>query len=146
MTARIFVDTNVLVYAADVSEPAKQAGSADWVAAIWRARNGRISLQVLHEYYVTATRKLSAPLTIREARQQVTDLLAWRPIANDESVMQEAWRLQDRYQFAWWDALILAAALQQDCRYLLTENLQAGQAIEGLTAISPFTTAPGEIL
>ena len=58
MSARFFVDTNLLVYSRDASEPEKQARAALWMEALWERGNGRVSAQVLHEFYVTVTRKL----------------------------------------------------------------------------------------
>jgi predicted nucleic acid-binding protein len=59
MSAKVFVDTNVLVYCRDASEPKKQAQNSAWMAALWKQRTGRLSFQVLQEYYVTVTSKLS---------------------------------------------------------------------------------------
>lgn len=59
---RTFVDTNVLVYARDISEPEKQRRASEWLAHLWRSREGRLSVQVLQEYYVTLTQKLKPGL------------------------------------------------------------------------------------
>ena len=59
MSARVFTDANVLVYSRDSGEPAKQPRAEAWRRALWQSRAGRISVQVLQEYYVTVTRKLS---------------------------------------------------------------------------------------
>jgi predicted nucleic acid-binding protein len=64
----------------------------------------------------------------------------------DQRTIEEAWGVQDRYGYSWWDSLIVAAALQSGCRYLLSEDLQAGQVIDTMTIISPFAQDPEEIL
>jgi predicted nucleic acid-binding protein len=74
MTARVFVDTNVLVYARDRTDEEKHARALEWLAALWQERAGRLSWQVLQEYYVTATRKLEPPRDLADAREDVTVL------------------------------------------------------------------------
>lgn len=142
----VFVDTNVLVYVRDLTEGEKQRRAAEWMAALWDTGLGRLSYQVLQEYYVVTTRKLEPPRTDEEAREDVLALTAWDPVVVDGTVVERAWDVQDRHGFSWWDALIVAAALRSRCRYLLTEDLQDGQEVEGLTIVSPFTSLPGAIL
>jgi predicted nucleic acid-binding protein len=142
----VFVDTNVLVYARDRSEPDKQRRAAEWMATLWETGLGRLSYQVIQEYYVTLTTKLDPPRSTEHARDDVTALGAWGPIGIDQRTIEEAWAIQDRYGYSWWDSLIVAAALQAGCRYLLTEDLQDDQAIDTMTIISPFTREPEEIL
>jgi len=77
MTAPVFVDTNVLVYARDPRDAAKQARAADWIEHLWRERTGRTSLQVLSEYYVCLTRKLSPRVASDEAWDDAKALFAW---------------------------------------------------------------------
>lgn len=142
----VFVDTNVFVYARDASEPEKQPAAMTWVSALWGAREGRLSIQVLQEYYVTVTAKLAPGLAPREARADVRRLVTWNPLAIDASLLEDAWNVQDRYGFALWDAAIVAAARRLGCRYLLTEDLQAGQDLDGMLVLDPFSSGPEEIL
>ena len=79
-------------------------------------------------------------------RDEVRRLLAWRPVVIDGALLEQAWKAQDRYQFSFWDGLIVAAARASSCRWLLTEDLQAGQEIDGITVIDPFRTIPDQIL
>lgn len=144
MSAKIFVDTNVLVYARDASDPERQARAWAWMADLWARRSGHLSVQVLQEYYVTTTRKLDPPRAQDEARADVVSLLAWHPIATDIVVMDRAWAVQDRYGFSWWDALIVAAASISQCEYLLTEDLQHGQQLDRVTVLDPFQVDPGD--
>ena len=143
MTATVFVDTNVLVYARDTSSEAEKQPLAEaWMRHLWQERSGRLSFQVLHEFYVTVTGKLDPGLEPAEARNEVRTLLAWQPISMDRRVLEGAWSVQDRYQLAWWDSLIVAAARAAGCRYLLTEDLQHGQILEDLAILSPFESSP----
>ena len=146
MSVTVFVDTNVLVYLRDRSEEEKQRRAAEWMALLWELRIGRLSTQVLQEYYVQVTRKLDPPRTTEEAREDVLALGVWRPTVIDLRVMERAWTVQDRFGFSWWDALIVAAALAGSCRYLLTEDLQDGQEVEGLRIVSPFAHEPEVVL
>lgn len=136
----VFVDTNVLVYRFDTSEPFKHERATLWLDHLWRDRLGRISTQVLHELYATLTRKLSAP--VDEARTIVRALSAWQPQVVDLEVVERAFSLEDRFHLAWWDALIVAAAQGSDATILLTEDLQHGQVLDGLRVVSPFAETP----
>jgi predicted nucleic acid-binding protein len=146
MTGPVFVDSNVLVYARDRTDEEKHTRALEWMAALWESESGRLSYQVLHEYYVTVTAKLDPPREKSDAREDVVSLAAWQPLRVDLAVIDEAWDVQDRFGFSWWDALIVAAARLGGCAYLLTEDLQDGQALDGLTVISPFTHHPGDVL
>jgi predicted nucleic acid-binding protein len=143
MPDNIFVDTNVFVYARDASESTKQTQAHAWLEHLWRTRTGRLSYQVLQEYYVTVTNKLSPGLSPQTARSDVLALSAWQPVAVDRCVMEGAWQIQDRYGLCWWDSLIVSAAKSADCRYLLSENLQPGQTLDRVAVVSPFHTLPG---
>jgi predicted nucleic acid-binding protein len=146
MSVRVFVDTNVLVYARDATEPDKQRTCHAWLAALWDHRAGSLSFQVLQEYYVTVTRKLSPGLDPETARDDVRALLAWQPLTATDQTLEAAWLIQDRHQLSWWDSLIVAAAQARRCRYLLTEDLQADQDIGGVTILSPFEASPENCL
>jgi predicted nucleic acid-binding protein len=140
MTAPVFVDTNVFLYALDRADPKKREAARAWRAALWKSRLGRISFQVLQEFYVKSTQKW--PDNRDEARAEVKDLLAWQPVMVDASILERGWKLQDRYQLSFGDALIVAAAKSIGCRYLLTEDLQTNQDLDGIVVISPFLTDP----
>jgi predicted nucleic acid-binding protein len=140
MTAPVFVDTNVLLYAIDARDLQKQQSARAWRAELWKSRRGRISFQVLQEFYVNVAQKW--PAAKEDARAEVRDLMAWKPIAVDSAVIERGWKIQDRYQLSFWDALIVAAAKVSLCGFLLTEDLQAGQNIEGVVVVNPFRSSP----
>lgn len=146
MTARVFADTNVLVYARDRTDADKHRRALAWMAGLWETRSGRLSWQVLHEYYVTVTRKLDPRRSRDDAQEDVTSLVTWRPVAVGLPVIDLAWRIEDRYGLSWWDALIVAAAQVGECDYLLSEDLQHGQDFDGVEVISPFSRSPEEVL
>jgi len=134
----VFVDTNVLVYDQDSSEAVKQPIAHRWLEHLWRTRQARLSVQVLSEYYVTVTRKLSPARSPELARADVRDLMLWRPVPLDESLMSRAWTLEDRFGLSWWDALVVSAAQVARCPHLLTEDLQDGQELDGIRVVDPF--------
>ncbi|HTZ98403.1 MAG TPA: PIN domain-containing protein, partial [Terriglobales bacterium] len=99
--------------------------------------------QVLAEFYVNALRL--KPSAGDDARAEVRDLLAWNPLVVDAAVVELGWRFQDRYQLAFWDSLILAAAKLLACGYLLTEDLQTGQILDGIEVVNPFLKSPANL-
>lgn len=143
MAARVFVDTNVLVYAIDQADLKKHRTARAWRDELWKTRRGRVSFQVLQELYVTVAQK--RPAARAEARADVRDLLAWRPVPVDGGLLERGWVLQDRYRLSFWDALIVAAAQAASCRYLLTEDLQADQDLDGVLVVNPFLQDPGSL-
>ena len=143
MIAPVFVDTNVFIYALDEADLKKQEAARLWRADLWKSRRGRISFQVLQEFYAKVTQKW--PSARQEARSEVRDLLAWQPVAVDEGILGHGWKIQDRYQLSFWDALIVAAAKSAACRYLLTEDLQADQDLDGLLVVNPFVCNPASL-
>ncbi|HTC57403.1 MAG TPA: PIN domain-containing protein [Candidatus Sulfotelmatobacter sp.] len=143
MTAPVFVDSNVFLYALDAADPKKQQAARIWRAELWKSRRGRVSFQVLGEFYVNAVRK--QPAARDEVRAEVRDLLAWNPVIANAVLLEQGWKIQDRFQFSYWDALIVAAAKVCDCRYLLTEDLQSGQKLDGIEVVNPFLRGPESI-
>jgi predicted nucleic acid-binding protein len=142
MNATCFVDTNLLVYFRDSSEREKQEKAAEWMKTFWESRSGRISYQVLSEFYVTVTQKLTPGLKLEDARSDIRDLMSWKPLAVDLGVVEGAWIVQDQYGYSWWDALIVSSAQKAGCRYILTEDMKHSQELDGLTIIDPFEVGP----
>lgn len=138
MTARVFVDTNVFVYARDASQGRKQEQARAWVEALWREQSGRTSVQVLNELYVTLTRKLRPGVPAADAWDDVEALLAWSPQPIDAELLAQARNIEQRYGLSWWDSLIVAAAALQDCDVLLSEDLQQGMRFGTVVVRSPF--------
>ena len=142
MTGPLFVDSNILIYSRDASEPLKQEQAMAWMAELWASRKGRLSFQVLQEFYVIVTQKLKPGLDREAARRDVRSLLSWHPVATDERVIEGAWVIQDRYKISWWDALIVSAAQVTNCRFLLSEDLPEGQHLGNVQIVNPFKISP----
>ena len=145
MTGPAFLDTNVFVYAWDAADARKRRRARDWIGALWAEGKGRVSFQVLSEFYVTATQKLDPAVARLTARRYVETLLEWKPVTADAAVLQRAWSLQDQFPLSWWDALIVAAAQRAECQILVTEDLQDGRTYDGVTVVNPFRVAPDEL-
>ena len=144
MTA-VFVDANVLIYSEDGASPEKQARAIEWLRVLWDRRLGRVSTQVLSEFYVNVTRKARPPMPPGDARAEVRRYQRWQPWAVDHATVESAWSVESRFGFNYWDALIIAAAQAQGCRYLLSEDMQHGQHVDSIQIINPFLAGP-EIL
>ncbi|HEY3973044.1 MAG TPA: PIN domain-containing protein [Candidatus Sulfotelmatobacter sp.] len=136
MPSRSFFDTNVLIYADDEADPSKQKRAINLVAEHRRARTGVVSLQVLQEYFVTATRKLN--IDPRIARRKV-ELIAEFDVASPEVTdVLAAIDLHRLHGFSFWDALVIRTAKQTGCSVLYTEDMQDTREIDGLQIINPF--------
>lgn len=145
MDDKVFVDTNVLVYARDSTEPQKQKQALAWMSYLWKTRTGRLSFQVLQEFYLTVTQKLHPGLEPERARQDVRLLFSWLPVQIDPRVIETAWYVQDRHRLSWWDALIVSAARLAGCRYILSEDFKSGQELVETKIINPFQLSPGSL-
>lgn len=142
MSAKIFVDTNVIIYSRDATEPNKQLQAIAWMKYLWEHRSGRLSFQVLQEFYVTAVFKLDPGMDPESARKDVRSLVTWQPLPVESHVVEGAWVIQDRYNLSWWDALIVSSAQMIGCPYLLTEDLQENQKLGDVQVINPFHRSP----
>ena len=138
MTDKAFVDTNILVYAHDLDASAKHDQAAEIVSQLWDSRNGVLSTQVLEEFYVTLTKRVSSPLSRLEARKLVQKYSHWQVVINDPLIIAQASEIEESYNMSFWDALIVSAAYSQNVPTILTEDLTHGQYIEGVLIINPF--------
>lgn len=135
---RTFVDTNVLIYAHDIDAGRKHDVAKAVLRDLWAERAGVLSTQVLQEFYVNATRKLKKPLARQEARSVVETYAAWCVDSITPADVAAAFQIEDRARIGFWDALIVAVAVRSGARRLLSEDLNAGQSIAGLTIHNPF--------
>ena len=136
MSARSFLDTNVLVYTDDAATPAKQRRALDLVAEHRRAGTGVVSLQVLQEYFVTVTRKLR--VDARVARRKVELLAEFDVAAPQVTDILAAIDLHRLHGLSFWDALIVRSAKQAGCGVLLSEDMQEAREIDGVRILNPF--------
>ena len=135
-----FVDTDVLLYSFDNAHEAKQNMARHWLDVLWQTGKGRLSWQVLNEFYDSATRKNRAPARVIRGAAELYS--AWHPATPDMALVQRAWQWIDLAGMRYWDALILASAERAGCRWLLSEDFQTGRQYGSLSVISPFETEP----
>ncbi len=138
MSDRVFVDTNVLIYAHDVDAGRKHEIAAGLLADLWRTRRGVLSTQVLQEFYVNVTRKIPAPLPRDVARQIASSYGVWRVETIELEQVLRASELEERHRLAFWDALIVCSARKAGASRLLSEDFAHGQRIDGVLVENPF--------
>jgi predicted nucleic acid-binding protein len=133
---RSFFNTNVLVYSDDPRDPAKQATAIDLVLDHLRQRTGVVSLQVLQEYFVSATGKLK--LNAELAKRRVEFFARFHVVEPNVGDILAAIDLHRLHGISLWDALIVRAASKSGCQVLLTEDMQHGQVFDGVRIVNPF--------
>lgn len=133
-----FVDANILIYAYDADSGDKQQYARQVLERLWEHRNGALSIQVLQEFYVTATKKLAKPITPRQAREIIQIYEAWEVYSPRTGDISAASELAERYQLSFWDAMVVVAAKFSGADTLFTEDLQNGQVIEGVKLVNPL--------
>lgn len=133
-----FVDTNVLVYAYDRDAGGRHDVAGELLAELWTSRTGVLSTQVLQEFYVTTTRKLPSPLDRTTARGVLAVYQAWPVHEITPADVIAAGEIEETRQLSFWDGLIVQCAIRLGATRLLTEDLQAGHRIAGVTIENPF--------
>lgn len=133
-----FVDTNVLVYAFDVSAAQKHEQARQLLERLWDRGTGCLSVQVLQEFFVTITRKVPLPLSTDDAKARIRELSAWRVFAPSADDIVSAIDLQVEAKIGFWDAMVVLAAAESDCGVLWTEDLSHGQILRGVRLRNPF--------
>ncbi|MDQ6679477.1 MAG: PIN domain-containing protein [Pseudomonadota bacterium] len=139
----VFVDTHVLLHGEDGADPMKHAQAVAWLAELWKRRCGRLSTQVLNEFYVTATRRARPPMPAGDARAEVRRYQRWQPWQVDHATVESAWAIESRYKLGYGNSLVVAAAQHLGCRFLLSEDMPHEQRIDGVQIINPFLVGPG---
>ena len=139
MSGKFFLDTNLLVYAIDASEPVKQAVAQKWIAAAHQSGNGCLSYQVVQEWFNVVLRKAAVPLGPEEAASIYRTLIEplWH-IQSSREIVVTAIDLHQHDSLSWWDALIVSAAISGGCERLLSEDLQHGRKVRGVRIVNPF--------
>jgi predicted nucleic acid-binding protein len=134
MRAKVFLDTNIILYA--VSTDAAEQWKRDRARELLSGDDVGISVQVLGEFYVNATRKMRLPED--EVRTILESLALYPVLPLTESIFWSALELRKRYQVSYWDGAILAAAMELGCHTLFSEDLSHGQSYGTIRVINPF--------
>ena len=137
---KVFIDTNVLVYAYDASAGEKHKMALEIMENLWDSGNGIISSQVLQEFFVSVTKKISKPLNVITAKEIVKDLLKWKTVIIDGEMILEAIDIYSQHKYSFWDSVIIAAAIEGGAGTILSEDLSDKQVIKGITIKNPFAS------
>lgn len=135
---KVFLDTNIIVYAYDKSSGKKHEIARQVMINLWNSGLGILSTQVLQEFFVTVTRKIPKRLDINLAKEIVKDLLKWEVVVNDGDGILEAIDIHVEHKYSFWDSMIIQAALSSSATLLLSEDLPDGVIINRLTIKNPF--------
>lgn len=133
-----FVDTNILIYAFDASTSQKYEKAFELIQELWTGENGCISIQVLQEFYVNATRKAPKTLDPLKAATTIRDLCRWKVHRPDTEDVLAAVTMQQKYQISFWDAMIIRSAQESGCKILWSEDLSDGQDYGGIKVANPL--------
>lgn len=135
---KMFIDTNILIYAFDVSAGKKHQVASHILSDLWNSGLGVLSTQVLQEFYVNVVQKIQKPIDQKMAQEIIRDLLKWHVVVNNGDSILDAIDISEKYGYSFWDSLIIEAALTGGVSVLLSEDLQHGQVISGVTISNPF--------
>ena len=138
MKDKVFVDSNVLIYAHDLDAGDKHLRAVEIVRGLWENRNGIVSTQVLQEFYVNVTRKIPDTLPRSKAREIARNYSLWQTETIQPADVFRASEIEEINQLSFWDALIVVAATKGGASTLLSEDLSAGQVIAGVAVDNPF--------
>jgi predicted nucleic acid-binding protein len=138
MIGKTFVDSNILIYAHDLDAGSRQQRAAHCLTELWDSRAGRLSTQVLQEFYVTVTKKIKAPLSGSVAREVIRNYTPWVESWTTPATVLRASEIGEIWHLSFWDGMIIAAAEQDQATRLLTEDLSHGQVIAGVKIVNPF--------
>lgn len=136
-----FIDTNILVYAHDVTAGMKHERARDLTQRLWLTRQGCLSIQVMQEFYAVVTRTKSSSLTPEVAARIISKLSEWTVHRPTVDSVLGAIRIQARHHISFWDALIIQSAYELGCATIWSEDLNPGQSYESVTVINPFLWA-----
>jgi predicted nucleic acid-binding protein len=139
----VFVDTHVLLAADDAFDAVRQTCARAWLQVLWLHRAGRVSTQVLNDYYVIVTRNFG--MSAGDARAKVRRFQLWQPWQIDHQTVETAWGVEARFGLRYWDALMVASAAQSGANHVLSPSLAHRQHIDGVTILDPFLTTPADL-
>ena len=137
MSDKTFIDTNVLIYAHDVDAKEKNEIAKMVLRELWSERTGVLSVQVLQEFYVNVTRKITAPLPKELARSVVASYAIWCTETTPAEI-STAFRIEDESRIGFWDALIVSSAVKSGATRILSEDLSSVQRLAGVLIENPF--------
>lgn len=142
---KVFLDSNTILYMHDRHAAEKGVRALAWLTAISQAKAACINLQVLNEVTSVMLRKKWYP-TPAIVHRIIDDLSEFGSDPLTKIEVDAAQLIHARHGYSWWDSLLLASALELGCTHFLSEDLQDGQVIAGLTIVDPFAHSPGQFI
>jgi predicted nucleic acid-binding protein len=142
VTGPLFIDTSVLLASEDGARPDERQQVLAWLQKLWAERTGRLSTQVLQDFYITATRRITPPMPQGDARAEVRRYQHWQPWSPDQATVESAWSLESRFGLPFADALIVAAAKAQGCTRLLSLALPHEAQFDSVQVLNPLLVTP----
>ena len=140
MTARVLVDTNVLIYSYDRADPVKERQALAVLDELVKREAGALTTQILGEFLVTVVRKPAVPLPLDGALDEVARYLrSWHILDVTSRVVEEAVRGVRAYRLNYWDAQIWAAARVYGLSAIFSEDFAVGAALEGVRFVNPLS-------
>ncbi|MCZ2390794.1 MAG: PIN domain-containing protein [Acidobacteria bacterium] len=139
IVSKVFIDTNIFVYAIDKRDPVKNARAREILTRTVESHLPVVSTQVAQEFYVVATTKLNADRMI--VKGVVHNFRNMEVVNNDLELIEQAIDIVAISQLSFWDSLIVAAAEKANCEYILSKDLSSGGIYRGVTVLNPFTGA-----
>jgi predicted nucleic acid-binding protein len=137
MTPRHFLDTNILLYS--ISRHPAEASKRDRAIDLLERDDGALSVQVLQEFYVQATRSTRPdPLPHEVAAGLIATWTRFRVQEITLSILTGALEIKAAHEFSYWDSAVIAAARALGCRAVYTEDMAHGREVDGVTMINPF--------
>jgi predicted nucleic acid-binding protein len=138
MSDKVFLDSNIIVYAYDTHEPEKLVKAQSLLKSWIIQESAVVSSQVLGEFFVVVTQRIKEPLSADEA-MEIIEVLSVLPVAEiDLSLVKRAIETHKVYGISYWDSLIVAAAERTGCLKLVSEDLNDGQEYNGIVVENPF--------
>ncbi|MEW6213827.1 MAG: PIN domain-containing protein [Nitrospirota bacterium] len=135
---KVFVDTNIIVYAYDASAGEKHSKALEIMKDLWGSGHGITSTQVLQEFFVSVTGKIAKPLDVITAKEIVKDFLKWKIVVVDGEIILEAIDIHNERKYSFWDSLIISSAIAGGAGTLLSEDLSDKHKIKGIVIKNPF--------
>jgi predicted nucleic acid-binding protein len=138
----VFVDTSVLILSEDGAQPEAREQVMAVLRLLWQQRRGRLSTQVLNDFYRLVTTRIQPPMPNGDARAEVRRYQRWQPWAVDHATVESAWSIESRFGLPYADALIVAAAKAQGCSRLLSLELKHELQLDSVQILNPLLMAP----
>ncbi|WIV97040.1 PIN domain-containing protein [Kinneretia aquatilis] len=138
----VFVDTSVLILSEDGAQPEAREQVMAVLRLLWQQRRGRLSTQVLNDFYRLVTTRIQPPMPNGDARAEVRRYQRWQPWAIDHATVESAWSIESRFGLPYADALIVAAAKAQGCSRLLSLELKHELQLDSVQILNPLLMAP----